>query len=303
MKLPRGSVAPPAPAAAVVHQRNVRVAAILLAALAVLAGALLWRGGSFYLLDLDARVDHPDFRVLSPGSSVGHGYGVVGTLLIFTNLLYLVRRRIARVRLGSMRLWLDLHVFTGLFGSVLVVFHSAFQLRSQVATLTSIALAFVVGSGLVGRYFYGLNLQPDARGLADQLAWLDTLSAGLGQRIGQGLRALPAPEPPPRATLRASLVSIPRWRKQAQARRTLVMDMVAPLLHDPRFDRGERAYVRKVAKEAARLATEPVRAMAGDSLLRTWRGLHRFMALLMIVSVSVHIVVAWIFGFRWIWSE
>jgi hypothetical protein len=46
-----------------------------------------------------------------------------------------------------------------------------------------------------------------------------------------------------------------------------------------------------------------VRAIAGANLLRSWRGLHRFMALLMILLVILHVTVAWVFGFRWIFSE
>lgn len=282
---------------------DLRLALVVGAALLALGVALGWRGAAFYLLDLHARVDHPDFRVLSPGSPVGHGYGVVGTALIMTNLLYLARRRLPRLQVGSMRTWLDIHVFTGLLGSLLVLFHSAFQLRSQIASLTASALLLVVLSGVVGRYFYGLAPQPDHAGAQARLAWLDALAPGLGAHITGALSRLPAPEPPPRPGLLASLACIPRWRAQARARRELVLEAATPLVQSPSFDRAQRAYVRRIVREAARLSTEPVRAIAGDSLLRSWRGLHRFMALLMILSVSVHIVVAWVFGFRWIFSE
>jgi hypothetical protein len=37
--------------------------------------------------------------------------------------------------------------------------------------------------------------------------------------------------------------------------------------------------------------------------MRSWRGFHRFAAILMILLVSVHIAVAWVFGYRWIFSS
>jgi len=46
-----------------------------------------------------------------------------------------------------------------------------------------------------------------------------------------------------------------------------------------------------------------VNAILADAVLRSWRGLHRFMAILLVLSVSVHIGVAWYFGFRWIFGE
>src|SRR5579859_7780183 len=90
-----------------------------------LAIVLMWRGFGYYRLSLSARPGHPDYNTLNPAGHLGHGYGIVGTILIFTNLLYLVRRRFAKYipdRLGSMAGWLNAHAFTGLTGALLVAF-------------------------------------------------------------------------------------------------------------------------------------------------------------------------------------
>ena len=34
-------------------------------------------------------------------------------------------------------------------------------------------------------------------------------------------------------------------------------------------------------------------------VLRSWRGLHRLFAILMLVTVVVHVWVAWHYGYRW----
>lgn len=269
----------------------------------VLAVLLLRRGAAFYTLGVEARVDHPDFRVLSPGSPIGHGYGVTGTALIFTNLLYLARRRFAAARLGSMRTWLDLHVFTGLFGTVLVVFHSAFQARSPVAVLTSVSLGFVVISGLIGRYFYGLSPVADLSELKAVLDLLDGLLPGISGPVMQAIRVLPPPTSRERASLAMSLAAIPAWRREQALRRQTVHDVCAARLADHTLDAASSKEAKRLINEAGKLARQPVRAAAGASLLRSWRGLHRFTALLMIISVTVHIVVAWVFGFRWIFSS
>lgn len=271
--------------------------------LALLCYALQHRGAAFYALDIAARVDHPDFRVLSPGSPVGHGYGIVGTAFILTNLLYLARRRLARWHLGSMRTWLEIHVFTGLFGSALVVFHSAFQLRSAVATVTAISLGFVVVSGLVGRYFYGLTPEPDTAGLLRVLTALDALAPGFARRVMGALDALDEPSQPPRASLRASLALIPQWLREYRERTQILRVASRELLTSHPLEGHERREARRLCKAATRLAGQPVRALAGANLLRSWRGLHRFMALLMILLVILHVSVAWVFGFRWIFSE
>jgi hypothetical protein len=283
--------------------RELRGPLLLVLILVALSVALFDRGAGFYRLDLAARVGHKDFRALSPGGPIGHGYGIVGTALILTNLLYLARRRFARWHLGSMRAWLAMHVLTGLFGSVLVVFHSAFQLRSPVATLTSISLGFVVVSGLIGRYFYGLAPQADRVALERNLSLLDRLIPGLGQKVQISLAALPPPAQPRRATLLDAFATVPAWLHGWKARKQLVWALCEPLLMHSGLNRQQHSSVRALVKKTARLSGDPVRAVAGESLLRSWRGLHRFMALLMILSVTGHIVVAWVFGFRWIFSD
>src|SRR5512143_2511920 len=98
---------------------------------------LAYRGYSFYKLSLEDRVEHPDFRTLRPSGMIGNGYGWVAALLVVLNLSYLIRRRFGGAKLGSMRVWLDLHVFTGMLAAVLVSFHSAFQLRTPIATAST----------------------------------------------------------------------------------------------------------------------------------------------------------------------
>ncbi|RLB55719.1 MAG: hypothetical protein DRJ42_05330, partial [Deltaproteobacteria bacterium] len=59
--------------------RPTRKIGLFVILLAVVAAALLYRGWSFYPLTLDMRVEHDDYRTLSPGGMVGHGYGMFGT--------------------------------------------------------------------------------------------------------------------------------------------------------------------------------------------------------------------------------
>lgn len=281
-------------------RRPIGAFALVILLLAV-ATALLWRGWEFYALGLDARIDHDDFRVLSPGEVVGHGYGVVGTGLMFTNLLYLVRRKLARWPLGSMRFWLDLHVVTGLVGSLLVVFHSAFQLRTPIAMVTSASLFVVVLTGVIGRYLYALSPQVDRAGLETQIDALDGLAAGLGARARSVLAENPPTDVGGGAGLIRTLLTLPRWWGESRARRRAVRALEDEI--PTTVPAYERELVQKAILAVAKLGSAEVRATAAATLLRTWRGMHRFLAILMLLSVSVHIGVAWFYGYRWLWSE
>ena len=132
-----------------------------------LTAALLYRGWSFYQLSLEDRVEHPDFRQLRPSGLVGNGYGWIAALLVVLNLSYLVRRRLGGF--GSMRIWLDIHVFTGLFAATLATFHSAFQLRTPITQISAASLGIVVLTGLVGRFLYALAPANDRERLREAL--------------------------------------------------------------------------------------------------------------------------------------
>jgi hypothetical protein len=60
--------------------------------------------------------------------------------------------------------------------------------------------------------------------------------------------------------------------------------------------------LRGAAKELVASAAMEARAAGVAALIRTWRGLHRFFALLMLAAVFLHAGVAWYYGYRWIFT-
>lgn len=263
-----------------------------------MAGLLL-RGWQFYSLSLGERVDHADYRVLGPSSSLGQAYGIAGTLLILTNLSYLVRRRFARASVGSLRAWLDVHAFTGLFGGMLIVFHSAFQVRSTMAVITIGSLFVVIATGLVGRFLFSLTPTADSARVAELLGVLDRVGPGMGKVIAERAAEVPVSEVNG-TSLIAALVALPRfWRERAE-RIARIDDAVAYYAyHRPE----ELRLVARAMRECRHYYRTEVRARAASAVLRSWRGLHRFSALLMVALVALHIGVAWYYGFTWAFSD
>ncbi len=278
---------------------------VTLAVLAGLAGAMGWRGYTFYRMSLVDRPFHPDFHRLNPAGFLGHGYGMVGTALIVTNLLYLLRRRFARQLpswIGSIKAWLNLHVFTGLTGSMLVLFHSAFQLRTPIATVTSISLMIVVITGLVGLYIYALVPKEGLKSLNDRLAEIEPLLPGLSKQIKDYVKATPLTTLPHDASLIRTIIMIPKWVWQARSRqwglrKAARQDKMVRVL-----EHNERKLARAFYAELSDLTAAELDTHVGAALMRSWRSLHRFLALLMLASVTVHIGVAWYYGFRWIFD-
>lgn len=287
----RAALAPPARVTP--HRQSSRLPVLLSVVLIIIAAALLYRGWTFYSLSLAERVEHPGFRQLRPSGTWGNGYGWIAALLVVLNLSYLVRRFIGGTRLGSMRAWLDIHVFTGLFAATLATFHSAFQLRTPVTQISAASLGIVVATGLIGRFLHALSPAGDRARLGDALDHLEALWPGHRHELARVIDALPAVAMPANASLVRCLAAIPRWRRVGRRRRTALAVVL------PRdLDRTQRRAAQRVAKAAAAEAG----SAAKIALLRSWRGLHRFFALLMLASVLLHGGIAWYFGYRWIFA-
>ena len=278
------------------HSRIQQLDWFLLAMFILGTGALLLRGWQFYTLTVGQRVDHPDFRVLGPSTSLGRAYGIAGTCMILTNLLYLVRRRFARLSVGSLRAWLDIHTFTGLFGGLLVVFHSAFQVRTPIAVITVSSLFIVILTGIIGRSIYSLTPKPNLARLDQHLRVLDRVGPGMGQMLSHRLGLVARTPSPARASLFAVALAWPGFSREVRQRRAIIDRTVADYA---RYFGEEVRQLAKPIAECRKLYTSEVRAVAAEALLRSWRGLHRLSALLMVSLVVMHIAIAWYYGLIW----
>ncbi len=268
--------------------------------LVLMTGLLLYRGFDFYLLSLGERVAHADRRVLGPGGSFGHGYGVFGTILIIVNLLYLLRRKIPNfTHLGRMNFWLDIHMLTGVGGGLFVLFHSAFQLRTLIATINAASLFVVIVTGWVGYVFYAIT--PKNRRLEEKMVELERLMPDMAISIRQVL-ALPASPIPVNASVFMKLFTIATSRRRIHERRDEVCRKLLAIKAQA-LPQEHSTDVDRLIADTSILSGRQVEVAGIDAVLRSWRNFHRFLVFILIFFTPIHIVVAWIYGFRWIWSQ
>lgn len=91
-----------------------------------------------------------------PGDDFGYTLGLIGGLLMVSQLVYPLRKRYSWLaRLGMMNSWFRYHMVIGIAAPMLIVFHSTFKLGSTNGSIAMYTMLLVAASGLVGRYFYG----------------------------------------------------------------------------------------------------------------------------------------------------
>ena len=95
------------------------------------------------------------YDLVSPSEGLGYWLGITGATLMATLLLYPVRKRLRFMRhLGSTRNWFRVHMFFGVLGPILILYHSNFSLGSTNSIVALACTILVAVSGLVGRYIY-----------------------------------------------------------------------------------------------------------------------------------------------------
>ncbi len=290
---------PPAPQ----ERMRVRIVPyVLTAALLAITAYLAHKGWTFYKLSLEDRPEHPDFRSLRPSGKIGNGYGWVAALLVVMNLSYLIRRRFGRAKLGSMKVWLDIHVFTGLLAAILASFHSAFVLRTPLASATTASLGIVVLTGLLGRFLHTLAPNTDAKRLAYAIDDVETFVTNSKPALIEAIGANPAPNIPANASLIRSVFAIPSWKRAISKRRAAIAAIVGTVAQAKRNKDNHGRGLASALRELDAAVVADSKRSGVTALLRSWRGLHRFFALLMLAAVLLHAGIAWYYGYRWIFE-
>ena len=94
-------------------------------------------------------------RLYTPGSSFGYWLGVTGGLMMLALLLYPLRKHLFVMRnMGATRYWFLVHMFLGVAGPILILFHCTFQAHSLNALIALLSMLVVALSGAIGRFGY-----------------------------------------------------------------------------------------------------------------------------------------------------
>jgi hypothetical protein len=271
----------------------------LLSAAAVLA--LFVGGAGFYRTPLLERAHHAGYWQWKAGGSVGHKLGIVGSSMMVLMLLYSIRKRVGALRrLGPLGRWLDVHIFLGIFGPLLVVLHSSFKVQGLVA-LSFWSMVIVVASGVLGRYLY-MQIPRTRAGEERALVELEAEDRELTGQLRVRFRLDEAQI----AGLDA-LVAVP-------TRVGLLGGFVRLVTDDLRLRSGLRAFA-----ESCRLVPAPVfrdfervvrqkaqvhrRILLWDrvhELFHYWHVLHKPFAVVMYLFMIVHVAVALVTGYGWV---
>jgi len=262
---------------------------------------LTLKGWSYYLLSHADRMASPLHETLRPAGHWGHGVGIIATAFMMLNFLYPVRKRSRLLSgKGSIRGWLDFHMFVGFMSPLVIAFHAAFQSNNQLATGTAGALLIVVLTGIIGRFIYGLV--PSAGGKALEISDV----VGKWERLRARLQPLLDESDDPALLHRmfdygskpvrpGSVV----WMFMTWPFRATWMRLRLFLASFHFHDADEYGEFKAGYLQLFRLRVQVTFYQSLKNVLKGWRLFHASLAGFLVFAIAAHIAVSVYLGYVW----
>jgi dihydropyrimidine dehydrogenase (NAD+) subunit PreT len=277
------------------------VLALGAAAAAVLATAcfVAWHH-DYYFAPAALRAADPQHALLRPDRCLGLWFGIAAAAAVAANLAYLLRRQqLWGMRFGRLTAWMNVHVATGIAAVLLALLHGALAPRPTPGGHAFWGLVALLGTGAIGRWFYAW-LPRRTNGREREL---DVLRAELEQlrrgRSGSPFALAARTEVVALTEARQwrstwfgrllALVGVVRDRRRAERR-------LAGLAATHGASAAELGAELAVLRSAHRTAIAVAHLEDLRALLSSWRWLHRWLALLTVLLLGVHVVVAVLHG-------
>jgi len=277
---------------------------ILVAIVLIAAFGLTYKGLSYYSTSTEERFYHPDNNTLKPSGILGHGFGIVGSLLIVIGVsTYMARKRFRfLLRLGILKHWLEFHIFLCTLGPVLVLFHTAYKFGGLVA-ISFWSMVAVFLSGIAGRFIYlqiprtieGQEMtQNDIRAMKTDIASVLMSSYNLDEKS----YALITETIKKKVELYQSNVLIRLFTNYSDDRK--IIHNVKKVLRESGMQRKDKKQIVELINEDLKLNRKIERLGTMQSMFKYWHVIHSPFALVMLIIMVIHVGVTIAFGYRWI---
>lgn len=267
---------------------------------------LSWYGFSYYSTGLEERFYHPAHKLLKPSGLMGHGLGIVGTLLIVIGVFgYMIRKRNKSLaRLGVLKYWLEFHIFLCTLGPIMVLFHTAFKFGG-IVSISFWSMVAVVASGVIGRFIYNQiprTIQGRELSLGEIREGKSMISKRISELIPLHFEII---EPlisgsEKKFTANESIKSTLRslWLNWIEDQKKLIQ--IKNILRKYIKSSKQIKELTQLIKSELSMERRIQRLKVMQELFRYWHIAHLPFAIIMLVIMLIHVVVTLSFGYKWI---
>jgi hypothetical protein len=263
-------------------------------------------GFEYYTTSLEERFFNPSHDLLKPSGALGHGLGIVGTLMMIVGVgVYMIRKRYRKFfNIGYLKHWLEFHIFLCSVGPVLVLYHTAFKFGG-IVSVSFWSMVLVVLSGVVGRFIY-LQIPRTIQGHEISINDLNSIKEKLAIKV--------------RSVMSEDSSTLLEFERVSSADRYKSFRLITAVGFFVRdfFDikrvmrllkmrikllgigKSERDELLKAAKSEIIIARRIALLRTSQKLFHWWHIFHLPFAIAMFVIMVIHVAVTIIFGYKWI---
>ena len=237
---------------------------------------------------------------------MGHGLGIIGSvLMIFGVLIYMIRKRVRTfVHLGILKHWLELHIFLCTVGPILILFHTAFKFGG-IVSVSFWSMVAVFLSGVIGRFIY-VRIPRTIEGNEMNIQQINVMNDNLTIKLATDYNLLNTTlekitnfskiEQQGKASFGNLLLSIiPNYFENKKKIKLIINE-----LKQNNISKYQRKEIIKTTKEKISISNKIHYLRMMQSLFKYWHVAHLPFALIMLIIMFIHIIVTVAFGYRWI---
>lgn len=265
---------------------------------------LCYWGYTYYGTSLEERPFHEDHNTLKPSGSVGHGLGIVGTIIILIGVFGYIGRKKNKFlpKVGALKYWLEFHIFLCSVGPLLILFHTAFKFGG-IVSISFWSMVAVVLSGVIGRFIYiqiprtihGRELSlGEIKAVKDEMSQSLSKKYGLSEKVYEEIISATQYE-----AEQKEKGFMAEQRRRRKANKEIIKNAKTILGQTDLTNKDKRGVMNLVHNEI-KMNTRISRLQIMQKLFRYWHVAHLPFALIMLVIMVIHVAITLAFGYRWI---
>jgi len=263
-------------------------------------------GYNYYTSSEEERFFQENHTMLKPSGTLGHGLGILGTvMMIFGVSLYMIRKRVRRFfNIGYLKYWLEFHIFLCTVGPLLVLYHTSFKFGGIVA-VSFWSMTAVVFSGVIGRFIY-IQIPRTIQGNELDIKQLNEMSNDISNRLSYEL--IKGEE----IALRIDQLTNIDYKRDITFGQSILysvkdffnvrsnLNKLKQEMHNSSISKIKVKEIIKLAKSKMILSRRITLLRTMQRLFKYWHIVHLPFAITMFVIMIIHVAVTIIFGYKWI---
>ena len=265
---------------------------------------LLYKGLPYYSTSLEERFYHPDHDLFKSSGLYGHGFGIIGTLMIVIGVFsYMARKRYRFLsRFGRLKHWLEFHIFLCVLGPILILFHTSFKFGG-IVSISFWSMVVVVASGVIGRFIY-IQIPRTIEGRELSLNEVRGMKSDLDARLRQHYNLdeksfqsilyythLTTDFKTRGIIAHAITKHLDDWKRIRKVKKALRKNKLSG---------NKMKQVIRIIKDEISLNNKIERLQTMQRMFKYWHIAHLPFALIMLVIMVIHVGITLAFGATWI---